>query len=129
MSDRSAGLAQLVEHELPKLGVTGSSPVSRSESPRLSARSANGLGSSAGFEREGRGLVLDEVFEALAEIFRRESRDGGVLGDFARVLKVVTAQAQHVAARDLVVLGRGVHHPYARSTGFGVEHVGEFDRL
>lgn len=27
----SAGLAQLVEHELPKLGVTGSSPVSRSE--------------------------------------------------------------------------------------------------
>src|SRR5262245_27911238 len=25
-----AGLAQLVEHELPKLGVTGSSPVSRS---------------------------------------------------------------------------------------------------
>jgi integrase len=29
-SDHQAGLAQLVEHELPKLGVTGSSPVSRS---------------------------------------------------------------------------------------------------
>jgi integrase len=35
-SDLQAGLAQLVEHELPKLGVTGSSPVSRSRIPRFS---------------------------------------------------------------------------------------------
>ena len=29
-----AGVAQLVEHELPKLGVAGSNPVARSRSPR-----------------------------------------------------------------------------------------------
>jgi hypothetical protein len=31
-----AGVAQLVEHELPKLGVAGSSPVSRSISAYIS---------------------------------------------------------------------------------------------
>ena len=30
-SDRFAGVAQLVEHKLPKLGVVGSNPISRSK--------------------------------------------------------------------------------------------------
>jgi hypothetical protein len=29
-----AGVAQLVEHKLPKLGVVGSNPISRSKKPR-----------------------------------------------------------------------------------------------
>src|SRR6185503_3466249 len=36
LPDETAGLAQLVEHELPKLGVAGSNPVSRSEGGRKS---------------------------------------------------------------------------------------------
>ncbi len=41
--DASAGVAQLVEHELPKLGVAGSIPVSRSRK----AAQSRGLGSVA----------------------------------------------------------------------------------
>src|SRR5690606_1204253 len=49
----SAGLAQLVEHKLPKLGVTGSNPVSRSEKKARFGTAANPIGYLSGYLNPG----------------------------------------------------------------------------
>lgn len=44
ITDEGAGVAQLAEHKLPKLGVTGSNPVTRSISyPELMSKAGFGI--------------------------------------------------------------------------------------
>src|SRR5690606_7260783 len=52
----SAGLAQLVEHKLPKLGVTGSNPVSRSARPARASGCWQALRGGGGAARGGRNV-------------------------------------------------------------------------
>ena len=56
---RNAGVAQLVEHELPKLGVAGSNPVARSSIRHMSFHVAQmSMTNSPPAERKGQLLVI-----------------------------------------------------------------------
>ena len=43
--------------------------------------------------------------------------------------EIIAPQAQHVAPRNLVILGVHVDHAHAGAASFGIDHVPELDRL
>ena len=70
------------------------------EVPTLSpARLASGV------HHERRRLVVDEILELPAELLERNADSRGELRELVRILEIVTAQADHVAARDGVPRG------------------------
>ena len=79
-------------------------------------------------EDDRRELVLDEVAEALPEVGERHAARRGELRELVRVLEVVLAEPDHVAARDRVARRVDVDHPHLRPPRLRVEHLLERDR-
>src|SRR5665213_2271758 len=79
-----------------RLGAVGQAPGAR-------LYSRYWLRSELEFQR--RGLVCHQIFELLTELVRSGLGHAGVLLNFRGVREVILAQAQHVAPRDLVILG------------------------
>src|SRR5690606_31264050 len=74
-------------------------------------------------ETKGRGFGGGHVLELVLELLDGEACRAGELFEHLRIVEVVATQAQHVASRDLEVLGVDVDHANAGTTRVGVEHV------
>ena len=74
-------------------------------------------------EHHRRRLVVDEILELLPELLQRQAGGGGELRELVRILEVVAAQANHVAARDRVARRPDVDHADARAARLRIEHL------
>src|SRR5262249_44969451 len=77
--------------------------------------------------QERRRLVADEVLELPAELFERDANSGGKLRELVRIVEIVMAQADHVAACDRVPGGMRIDEPDAGPPRLAVEQRGERD--
>src|SRR5581483_8391481 len=79
-------------------------------------------------ERQPRRLVGDEILELLPELLGRDMRGRRELRELVRILEVVLADTDHVAARDRIARRSGTDEADARPAGRAVDHVRELDR-
>ena len=61
--------------------------------------------------------------EFLLELRQRQPGGGREFGQLVRILKIVFAQPNHVAARDVVPRRIDVHEPGLRPARLGIQHV------
>ena len=75
-----------------------------------------------------RRLGRDQRLELVAELLQRHAGGRRELGELVRIVEVVAAEADHVAARDRVARGVDVHQAYLRAPGCRVDQVAEGNR-
>src|SRR6476646_8562306 len=68
-------------------------------------------------------LVLDEVLELLPEFMERQASARGELGEFVRVVEVVTAQAEHVPPCDRIAGGADVDEAHLGAPGLRIDQL------
>src|SRR4051794_8302621 len=86
-------------------------------------------GDTSGNEVDGRGVVLHDVLETLAEVVGTHLRHGRDARELMRVLEVVLVEPHHVLPRHAVPLGLRVHRPHRHLVRLRVEHLRKRDRL
>ena len=74
-------------------------------------------------QHQRRWLVLDQVLELRPELLGREPAGGGEVRQLVRILEVVAAQADHVAAGDRVARGVDVDHAHPGAARLRVEQL------